>query len=120
VAALDELAGVLAPEQPLEFALDRGVALLHLGPAGFEARELVRLARTRRAADTVAAGATAQQDDDIAGGGGLAPDMARRRCADHRADLHPLGHIPGMVQLVHLAGRQTDLVAVARIALRRR
>ena len=37
VAALDHAAGVLAPEQALQFALDGGVAFLHFGAAGFEA-----------------------------------------------------------------------------------
>ena len=71
------------------------------------------------AADAVAAGAAAQQDDHVAGGGALPPDMAGGGGAHHRADLHPLGHIAGVVDLIHLAGGQADLVAVGGIARRR-
>ena len=38
------------------------------------------------------------------------------RCAHNRADLHALGHIAGVVDLVHLTGGQADLVAVGGIA----
>ena len=60
VAALNEAAGILAAEQALQFALNGRVALLHLGTAGFQARQFVRLGRTRCAADAVTARAAAQ------------------------------------------------------------
>ena len=66
VTALDETAGLAATEQPLKLALDRGVALLHLGTAMLKALEVVRLRGTGRAADAIAAGAPAQKDDDVA------------------------------------------------------
>ena len=54
------------------------------------------------------------------GAGRLATHVVGRRRAHHRADLHALGGVAGMVQLVHLAGCQADLVAVGRVARRRR
>src|SRR5699024_7690194 len=116
VAALDHPAGVLPAEQPLQLALDGGVALLDLGAAVLEALVVVGLGGAGGAADAVAAGAAAQQDDDVAGGGALAPDMGGRGRAHYCADLHPLGHIAGVVDLIHLAGGQADLVAVGGIA----
>ncbi len=75
---------------------------------------VVRLGGTGSAAAAVTAGAPAQQHHDIAG----SRTRPRRTwlagsSADHCADLHTLGHIPGVVQLLHLTGSQTDLVAVA-------
>ena len=96
-----------------------GVALLDLGAAVLQALVVVGLGRAGGAADAVAAGAAAQQDDHVAGGGALPPDMAGGGGAHHRADLHPLGHIAGVVDLIHLAGGQADLVAVGGIARRR-
>ncbi len=46
--------------------------------------------------------------------------MVGRRRGHDRADLHALGHIAGVVDLVHLAGGQADLVAVGGIARGRR
>jgi len=112
VAALDHAARVAAAEQALDLALHGRVALLHLGPARLERLQLVRLRRTRRAADAVAARAPAQKHDHVARGRRLAPHVVGRRRAHHRADLHALGGVAGMVQLVHLAGCQADLVAV--------
>ena len=36
----------------------------------------------------------------------------------YRADLHTLRHIAGVVYLCHVAGCQTDLVAVGAVAVR--
>ena len=38
------------------------------------------------------------------------------RGAHDRADLHALGHVAGVVDLVDLTGGQTDLVAVGAVA----
>ncbi len=67
-------------------------------------------------ADAVAAGAAAQQDDHLAGRGALAADMVARGGTHNGADLHSLGHIAGVVDLIHLAGGEADLVAIAGIA----
>ena len=115
VAALDETAGILAAEQALQLTLDGGVALLHLGTAGLQAGQLVGLGGAGSAADAVTAGTAAQQDDHITGGGFLAADMAGRRCAHDRADLHALGSVAGVIQLGYLAGGKADLVAVAGV-----
>ena len=112
VAALDQLASVAPTEQALDLALHGRVALLHLGAAAFERFQLVRLRGTRGAADAVAAGAAAQQHHHVARRGRLATHVIGRGGAHHGADLHALRGVTGMVQLVHLAGRQADLVAV--------
>ena len=112
VAALDHAARVAAAEQALDLALHGRVALLHLGAAAFERFQLVRLRGTRGAADAVAAGAAAQQHHHVARRGRLATHVIGRGGAHHGADLHALRGVTGMVQLVHLAGRQADLVAV--------
>ena len=119
VAALDEPACVLAAEQALELALHGGVALLHLGAALLQALGALGLGRARGAADAVATGAAAEQDDDVAVTGLLATHVVGRGGAHHGTDLHALGDIAGVVELVHLAGGQADLVAVARVARRR-
>ncbi len=80
----------------------------------------MRLRRTGGATDAVAARAAAQQDDLVARGRGLTAHMVGGSGRDDRADLHALGHIAGMVDLVDLAGGQTDLVAVRRITVGRR
>jgi len=115
VAALDHLARILAAEQALELALDGGVALLDLGTAVVEALKVVGLGGAGSAADAVTAGAAAQQDDDITGGRALAADVGSGRCTHHCADLHPLGHIAGVVDLIHLPGGKADLVAVGGV-----
>src|SRR5699024_5772269 len=43
VAAFDQAAGILTAEQPLQFALDGGVAFLNFSAAGFQAGEFVGL-----------------------------------------------------------------------------
>ena len=115
VAALDHLAGVFAAEQALQLALDGGVALLDLSTAVLEAVQLVGLGGTGGTADAVAAGAAAQQDDDVAGSGAFAADVGSGRCAHNSADLHPLCHIAGVIDLIHLTGSKADLVAVGGI-----
>ena len=49
------------------------------------------------------------------GAGHSAADVRPGRCAHHRADLHALGHIAGVVHLIHLPGGQADLVAVGGV-----
>ena len=116
VAALDHAAGLGVAEQALDLALDRRVALLHFRAARFDGLEVVRFGRARCAADAVAAGASAEQDDHIFWSRGFTANISRGRCAHHRADLHALCGIAGVVKLVHLARCQTDLVAVGRKA----
>ncbi len=120
VTALDEAARVLAAEQALELALGGGVALLHLCAVLLEGLDVVRLGAAGCAADAVAAGAAAQKHDLIAGRGALAANVTRGRRAHHGADLHALRDVARVVQLVHLAGREADLVAVGAVARRGR
>ena len=116
VAAFDEAGSLAVAEQALELPLLGGVALLHLGAAGFYRLLGVGLGGTRRAADAVPAGVAAQQDDHIAGVRTLPADIFRRGGGDDRADLHALGSVAGMVNLIHNAGGKADLVAVGGIA----
>ncbi len=116
VAALDEAAGVAAAEQALQLALRGGVALLDLRAVLLQRLHVVGLGGAGCAANAVATGAAAEQDDLVAGGRGLATHVVRRGGTHHGADLHALGHVAGVVQLVHLAGCEANLVAVAGVA----
>ena len=112
VAALDETGGFAIAEQALELPLLGGVALLHLGAAGFYRLLGVSFGGTCRAADAVPAGVAAQQDDHVAGVGALPADIFRGGGGDDRADLHALGGVAGMVNFIHNTGGKADLVAV--------
>ena len=120
VAAFDHAAGIPAAEQALDLALHRRVALLHLGPAAFQRLHGMGLGRARSAADAVAARAAAEKHHHIARRRGLATHVVGRRGTHHRADFHALGGVTRVVQLVHLARGQADLVAVGGVAGRRR
>ena len=74
------------------------------------------LGRAGGTADTVTAGATAQQDHHVTGGGTLTAHVLGRGGGDNRAALQTLGHEALVVQLRHVAGGQTNLVAVGGIA----
>ena len=119
VAALDEAAGVLTAEETLQLALLRGVALLHLGSALVEALGVLRLRSACCSTYPVAPGPTADQDDQVAGGWFLTDDMVGGGGRHDCADLHALGLVSGMIELVDLPGGQTDLVSVGRIPVGR-
>ena len=116
VAALDQTAGVAAAEQTLQLALDRGVALLDLGTRGLDGLGVLGLGGAGGTADAVTAGAATQQDDLVGGGGALAAHVVCRGSAHDGADLHALGHVAGVIELVDLTGGKADLVAVAGVA----
>ena len=75
----------------------------------------MRLGRAGGAADAVTSGTPAEQDDLVARSRGFAAHMICRSRGHNRTNLHTLGHISGMVDLVHLTGGKTDLVAVGGI-----
>ena len=116
VAALDQTAGIAAAEQALQLALDRGVALLDLGARGLDGLGVLGLGGAGGAADAVTAGAAAQQDDLVGGGGALAAHVVCRGSARDGANLHALGHVARVIELVDLTGGKADLVAVAGVA----
>ena len=116
VAALDHAARVAPSEEPLKLSLRRGISLLDLRPAGLERLDCMGLGRSGRTADSVAPGRSAEQDHDIARRRPLPADIFRRGRGDHRSDLHALGDITRVIQFIDDAGRQTDLVAVGRVA----
>ena len=119
VAALDQLCHLGIAEQALYLALCGRIALLHLCAAGFNGAFGVRLGGACGAAAAVASRSAAEEDDHIVGQGHLADDVLLGRSADDRADLHALGNIALVVKLHYLTRRQTDLVAVGAVALRR-
>ena len=116
VAPLDETGHGAVPEQALDLALLGGVALLDLGGHGGKGFQVVTLGRTGCAADAVPAGAAAQQNDHISGSGALTADVIGGSRRHHRAAFQTLGDVALVVQLRHMAGGQTDLVAVGGIA----
>ena len=118
VAALDHPRCFLCAEQALQLALHRRIALLHLCTAGLQALQLVGFGGPCRAAAAVAARAAAQQDHHVSGDGLLTAHVCLGHRAHHRADLHTLGDVARVVQLVHHTGGKADLVAVAGIARR--
>ena len=112
VAAADHAGDVAVAEQALDLALLGRVALLDLCAAGLERGLGVLFGRTGGAAAAVAAGLAAEQDDHVAGFGHFADDVFDRGRADHCTDLHALGDITRVIDLMHQAGREADLVAV--------
>ena len=76
----------------------------------------VGLGGARGAAAAVPAGAAAQQNHLIARGGALPADILGRGGGDDRADLHALGGVAGVVELIHHARGQADLVSVGAVA----
>ena len=118
VAPLDEGGHAGVPEQPLELPFRGGIALLHLGAADLHTLLRVGLAGAGGAADAVTAGSAAQQHDHVPGDRLFPLHIGLGGGADHRADLHALGHVSGVVQLGDLAGGQADLIAVGGVACR--
>ena len=80
----------------------------------------MRFGGTRRAAAAVAPRAAAQEHDHVPGRGRFAPHVFRRSRRDHRADFHVLGRVTIVINLVHNARRQADLIAIGTVARRRR
>ena len=78
------------------------------------------LGRTGRSADAVTARAAAEQDDLVTRDWRLTPHVIGGGGTHHGANLHALGRVTRMVQLVDLTRGKADLVAVARVAMRRR
>ena len=119
IALFDQSADLRPAEEPLQLSFRRGVALLDLGPAGGQGLLRMGLGRAGGPAHAVTACTAAQQDNDIAGFRVLTDYILSGRRAHDGADLHPLGHIAGMIDFLDLAGSQADLVAVGGIALGR-
>ena len=115
IAALDQPGDLAIPEQALNFPLLGGIALLDLGSHGGQGLHIVALGGTGGAADAVPARAAAQQDHHIPGCGALPADIARGSGCHNSAALQTLGDKALVVQLRHMAGSQTDLVAVGGV-----
>ena len=78
--------------------------------------QAVGLGGTGGPAAAVPARAPAEQDDEVAGDGRFTHHVPLRGRRDDGAYLHPLGHIAGVVELVHKARGKADLVAVGAVA----
>ena len=67
--------------------------------------------------NSVPAGAAADEEDGIAGGRFATKDVHPWSSRDDSTDLHPFGHVAGMVDLRDLSGGKADLVAVGTVSL---
>ena len=76
------------------------------------------LGRSRSAAAAVAAGTSAHQNDDVTGITVLSLNIGARSSTHDGTDLHTLCNIVRMIDLIHKAGSQTDLVSVGAVTLR--
>ena len=112
VATLDQTACVTATEQTLQLTLDRSVALLHFGTVKLQRLNIVSLGRAGGTTNAVTSGTAAEQNDLVARSGGFAAHMICRSRGHNRTDLHTLGHIARVIDLVDLTGGKTNLVAV--------
>ena len=82
--------------------------------------EIVALGGTCCAAAAIPAGATSQENHLIPRLGALPPHIFLWNRRNHSANLHPLGGVARMIQLVHHTCGQANLVAVRGITRRRR
>ena len=119
VALLDEPHRIGPAEQPLELPLFGGIAFLNLAAAAFERAGVMLLRRARCAAYTVTAGTAAEQQHHVARSRAFPADRGGLHSARHGPYLHTFGDISRVDDFMHLAGRKTDLVTIAGIALRR-
>ena len=119
VAALDEPGDLAVPEQALDLPLLGGVALLNLGSHGGQGLHIVALGGAGGTADAVPAGTAAQQNHHISGFGAFPADIARGSGSNHSAALQALGNKALVIQLRHMTGSQTNLVAIGGVACRR-
>ena len=119
VALLDETAHLLPAEEALDLPLCGGISLLHLRAAGLDGLLCVHLGGACGAAAAVTAGAPAKEDDDVSRVGGLTDHCAPVRRSHDSPDLHSLGHVAGVVDLLYRTGGKADLVAVGAVAVGR-
>ena len=115
VAALDQAARIAAAEQALNFALNGSVALLHLGARGLDAVNVLRF-RGPVAPPMPSRPVRPPSSTTLSPGAGHSRRTWFAGRAHNSADFHALGHITGVIDLMDLAGRKTNLVAIARIA----
>ena len=71
---------------------------------------------TGSAAAAVTSGTSAQQNDDITRIGGLTDYIFTRSRPHDGADLHTFCNVVGMVNLLHISGGKTDLVAIGTVS----
>ena len=115
VRLLDEARDLGAAEQTFELAFLGSVALLNFRAALLDRFHVVLFRRAGGSADAVATRTAAQEQYGVARCGRFAAYVLRFHCSHDRAYLQSFGHIIGVVDLTHMGGRQTYLVAVTRI-----
>ena len=120
IAPLNQPGYAAVTEEPLELPLRGGIALLHLGTAGFNGFQLVGLGGAGSTAAAVPASTSAQQHNLVPGHGGFPAHVLFRGCAYHGTDFQPLGRIARVIHFIHQPGSKADLIAVGGIACRRR
>ena len=117
VALLDEMADLRPTEQTLQLPLGRCISFLYLCAAHLDRGLRVYLGGTGRSANTITSGPAAEQDDDIARIR-IFPDHGRARsCCHDCTDLHTLRHIVRMINLLYIAGRKANLIAIGAVAV---
>ena len=116
IAALDQAGRLGIAEQSLKLSLLGGITLLNLRTAGGQGFGGVGFGGAGGTAASVTAGTAAQKDDHVTGGRNLAAYVFSGSGRDDRTDLHTLGRVAGVIDLVYHTGGQTDLVTVGGIA----
>ena len=119
IALFHETGDFFPTEEPLKLPLGGCISLLHLGAACLRGLKVMRLGGPGSASNAVPACPAAEQNDHVSRIGGEPSDRPARRGAHHSADFQPFGNIVGVIDFLHVAGRQSDLVAVGAVAVRR-
>ena len=79
----------------------------------------MHLGRTGSAADSVTSGPSSKKNNHIPGGRGFTNHVLSGSSSHNGSDLHPLGHIAGMIDFFYIAGGKTDLVSIGAVAMSR-
>ena len=115
IAAFDHAGCFRVAEQTLKLAFFGGVAFLNFCAAGVQRFYRVSLGRPGCTAAAVTAGTSAEKNDDIPVRGTFTTNVFRGSRSNNGTDLHALGSVTVMIELVNLPGGKTNLVAVGRV-----
>ena len=112
VAALNHAGRFPISEQSLELSLLRSIALLHFRAAALQGADVVRLGGTGRTAAAVPSCSAAQENDDVSRRRLFTDHIRRRGRADDRAQLHPLSYVAIVIEFLHQACGNANLVSI--------